>query len=67
MEEKMIKINKKLKVSQDKHKIYVGKGRTHREFKVGDQVFFKVKSNKSSLKLGNCQSWQLTIVGHLKS
>jgi hypothetical protein len=24
------------------------------EFKVGDHVFFKVKANRSSLKLGNC-------------
>jgi hypothetical protein len=35
-------------------KIYVDKGRTHREFKVGDHVFLKVNANKSSLKLGNC-------------
>jgi hypothetical protein len=54
MEEKMIKIKKNLRDSQDKHKIYVDKGRTHREFKVGDHVFLKVKANKSSLKLGNC-------------
>ena len=33
MEEKMIKIKKNLKVAQDRHKIYVDKGRTHRELK----------------------------------
>jgi hypothetical protein len=27
---------------------------THREFKVGDHVFLKVKSERSSLKLGSC-------------
>jgi hypothetical protein len=54
MEEKMIKIKQNLKVSQDRQKIYVDKGRNHREFKVGDHVFLKVKANKSSLKLGNC-------------
>jgi hypothetical protein len=54
VEEKMIKINKNLKAAQDRKKIYVDKGRTHREFKVGDHVFLKVKSNRSSLKLGNC-------------
>jgi hypothetical protein len=32
MEEQMIKIKQNLKVSQDRHKIYVDKGRTHREF-----------------------------------
>jgi hypothetical protein len=35
-------------------KSYADKGRTHREFKVGDHVFLKVKANISSLKLGNC-------------
>ena len=35
-------------------KIYVDKGKTHREFKVGNHVFLKVKANISSLKLGNC-------------
>ena len=30
------------------------KGRIHREIKVGDHVFFKVKARSSSLKLGNC-------------
>jgi hypothetical protein len=54
MEEKMIKIKKNLKVSQDRQKIYVDKGRTHTEFKVGDHVFLKVKASRSSLKLGNC-------------
>jgi hypothetical protein len=50
----MIKIKKNLKETQDKQKIYSHKGRTHREFKVGDHVFLKVKANRSSLKLGNC-------------
>jgi hypothetical protein len=54
MEEKMIKIKHNLKVVQDRKKSYVDKGRTHREFKVGDHVFLKVKANKSSLRLGNC-------------
>jgi hypothetical protein len=53
MEEKMLKIKQNLKASQDKHKIYVDKNRTNKEFKVGDHVFLKVKANKSSLKLGN--------------
>jgi hypothetical protein len=54
MEEEMIKIKQNLKVFQDRQKSYVDKGRTHREFKVGDHVFLKVKANRSSLKLGNC-------------
>jgi hypothetical protein len=54
MEEQMLKIKQNLKAAQDKHKSYADKNRTHREFKVGDHVFLKVKANKSSMKLGNC-------------
>jgi hypothetical protein len=54
MEEKMLKIKQNLKVSQDRKKNYADKGRTHREFKLGDHVFLKAKANISSLKLGNC-------------
>jgi hypothetical protein len=54
MEEKMLKIKQKLKFSQERKKIYVDKGRNHREFKVGNHVFLKVKANRSSLKFGNC-------------
>jgi hypothetical protein len=50
----MWKIKQNLKVSQDRQTSYVDKSRTHREFKVGDHVFLKVKAKKSSLKLGNC-------------
>jgi hypothetical protein len=53
MEENMDKIKKHLKVAQDIQKIYVDKGRTTKEFKVGDRVFFKVKVERRSLKLGN--------------
>jgi hypothetical protein len=54
MEEQMIKIKQNLKATQDRQKSYVDRSRTHREFKVGDHVFLKVKTNRSSLKLGNC-------------
>jgi hypothetical protein len=43
-----------LKATQDRQKICADKNRTHREFKVGEHVCLKVKSNRSSLKLGNC-------------
>jgi hypothetical protein len=38
MEEKMLKIKCNLKVVKDMQKIYADKGKTHREFKVGDHV-----------------------------
>jgi len=54
MEEQMLNIKKNLKASQDRQKSYADKNRTHREFKVGDHVFLKEKSNRSSMRLGNC-------------
>jgi hypothetical protein len=54
MEEKLLKIKQNLKATQDMQKSYSDKGRTHRDFKVGDHVFLKVKAIRSSLKLGNC-------------
>jgi hypothetical protein len=54
MEEKMLKLSKNLKVSQDRQKICADKCRTHRDFKVVDHVFLKVKAKSSSLKLGKC-------------
>jgi hypothetical protein len=50
----MLKIKQNLKAPQDTQKNYADKNRTHREFKVGDHVFLKVKANISSLRLGNC-------------
>jgi hypothetical protein len=54
MEEKMLKKKLNLKIAQDKQKGYIDKGRTHREFNVGDHVLLKVKADRSSLKFGNC-------------
>jgi hypothetical protein len=54
MEEKIVKIKYNLKVFQYRKKSYADKGRTHKEFKVGDHVFLKVKAKRSSPKLGNC-------------
>jgi hypothetical protein len=43
-----------LKAAQDRQKSYSYKKKIHREFKVGDHVFLKLKANGSSLKLGSC-------------
>jgi exosome complex RNA-binding protein Rrp4 len=67
MEEKMLKIKQNLKASQDMQKSYADKNKNHREFKVGDHVFLRVKANKISLKLEIVQSWKLDIVSCLKS
>jgi hypothetical protein len=66
MEEQMLKIKKNLKDTQDRQKCYADKGIIHREFKVGDHVFLKVKANKSSLKLGNCSKLEACYCGPFK-
>jgi hypothetical protein len=50
----MLKIKMNLKDAQDRQKIYADKNKIHREFKVGDHVFLKLKANRSCLKLGIC-------------
>jgi hypothetical protein len=50
----MLKIKQNLKIAHDRQKSYADKGRAHREFKVGEQVFLKVKAKRSSLKLRSC-------------
>ena len=59
----MVKIKQNLKATQDRQKTCVNKGRTFRKFKVGDQVFLKVKSRTSSLKLGNCSKLAVRYCG----
>ena len=52
MEDQMIRIKQNLKATQDRQKSCADKNRTHREFKVGDHVFLKLKTNRSSLEAG---------------
>jgi hypothetical protein len=54
MEEQMVNIMHDLKVAKDRKKSYVDKNNTHMEFKVGEHVFLKVKTKRSSLRLGSC-------------
>jgi len=54
MEDKIVKIRHNSKATQDRNTSCADKGKTHREFKVGDHVFLKVKSRHNSLKLGKC-------------
>jgi hypothetical protein len=51
VEEKMIRIGRNLKVSQDKKKSYAKKKRVFRNFKVGEYVFLKVKVKICSIRL----------------
>jgi hypothetical protein len=62
----MVKIKKNLKASQDMQKSYADKGKIYREFKVGDHVFLNVKTNRSSLKLGNYSKLAIKYCGPFK-
>ena len=42
-----------MKEDQDRQKSYANKHRVHRELSVGDHVYLKLKTRKSSLKLGS--------------
>jgi hypothetical protein len=54
IKEKMPKIKQNLKDAQERQKNNADKGKNHKEYKVGDHVFLKVKANRNSLKLGSC-------------
>jgi hypothetical protein len=54
MEEQIVKIKQNLKIAHDMQKNYADRGRVHREFRVCEHVFLKVKAKRSSLKLGSC-------------
>ena len=63
MEDQMIKIKQNLKAAQGRQKSYADSNRTYKEFKVGDHVFLKVKTNRSSLKLGSCAKLAVRFCG----
>jgi hypothetical protein len=63
MEDQMIRIKHNLKATQGKKKSYTDSNITHREFKEGDHVFLKVKTNRSSLKLGSCTKLETRFCG----
>jgi hypothetical protein len=46
----VIQIRQRLKEAQDRQKIYVDAHRTDRSYKVGDQVFIRIKDNKSTIR-----------------
>lgn len=49
-----MKIRHKLKATKDRKKRFADLKRVHKEFKVGDHVYLRVRSRKSYLKLGGC-------------
>jgi hypothetical protein len=54
MEQEVNRIRHNLKATKDRQKIYADRKRTHKEFKVGDHVYLRVKPKRSSLRMGTC-------------
>jgi hypothetical protein len=54
MKEQMEKIKQNLEAGQDRKKFYADKNIVFKDFKMGEHVFFKVESKRSSLRLGSC-------------
>jgi hypothetical protein len=52
MEDKMKTIIQRIKETQDQQKIYSNVHCVNRSYEVGDRVFLRVKSHKSSIKFG---------------
>jgi hypothetical protein len=52
MEEQVIQIRQRLKEAHDRQKSYVDAHRTDRSYEVGDQVFIRIRPNKSTIRFG---------------
>lgn len=53
MEQQMANVRNDLKITQDWQTSYADLKRSHKEFKVSDPVYLRVRPRKSSLKLGS--------------
>jgi hypothetical protein len=51
MEEQVIQIRERLKEAQDRQKSYADAHRIDRSYAVGDQVFIRIRPNKSTIRL----------------
>jgi hypothetical protein len=48
----VIQIRQRIKEAHDRQKIYADAHRTNRSYKVGDQVFIRIRLNKSTICFG---------------
>jgi hypothetical protein len=52
MEEQVIQIRQRLKEAQDRQKSYAYAHKTDQSYEVGDQVFIRIRPNKSTIRFG---------------
>jgi hypothetical protein len=63
----VIQIRQRLKEAQNRQKSYADAHRTDRSYEVGDQVFIRIRPNKSTIRLGRGKSCHHGLQGHLGS
>ena len=66
MEEQVIQIRQRLKEAQDRQKSYVDAHRTDRSYKEGDQVFIRIRPNKSTIRFGKGTKLSPRFIGPFK-
>ena len=66
MEEQVKQINQRLKETQDRQKHYVDAHRINRNYEVGDQVFIRIRPNKSTIQFGKGTNLSPRFIGPFK-
>lgn len=66
MEEQVRQIKERLKEAHDRKKSYVDAHRTNRKYEVGDQVFIRIKPNKSTIRFGKWTNLSPQFIGPFK-
>eukprot|EP00253_Pinus_taeda_P002337 PITA_02337 len=66
MEAQVNQIRQRLKEAQDRQKSYVDAHRTNRRYEVGDQVFVRIKPNKSTIRFGKGTKLSPQFIGPFK-
>jgi hypothetical protein len=62
----VIQIRQRLKEAQDRQKSYADARRTDRSYKVGDQVFIRIRPNKSTIRFGKGAKLSARFIGPFK-
>eukprot|EP00253_Pinus_taeda_P028742 PITA_28742 len=66
MEAQVSQIRQQLKEAQDRQKSYADAHRTDRRYEVGDQVFIRIKPNKSTIRFGKGTKLSPRFIGPFK-
>jgi hypothetical protein len=66
MEAQVRQIRQRLKEAQDRQKSYADAHRTDRRYEVGDQVFVRIKPNKSTIRFGKGTKLSPRFIGPFK-